>query len=62
MDDDEEDSIVLAQLLTPENDPYDDKVFAEDWNLLFLLTMKMIKLMDFNKFLRLKCVCFLVQS
>ena len=34
MDDDEEDNIVLAQLLTPENDPYDDKVFAEDWNLL----------------------------
>jgi len=24
--------------------------------------MKMIKLMDFNKFLRLKCICFLVQS
>jgi len=34
LDDDEEDNIVLAQLLTPENDPYDDKVFAEDWNLL----------------------------
>jgi len=27
-----------------------------------LLTMKMIKLMDFNKFLRLKRIFFLVQS
>jgi len=24
LDDDEEDNIVLAQLKTPENDPYDD--------------------------------------
>jgi len=35
LDDDEEDNIVLAQLITPENDPYDDKVSAEDRNLLF---------------------------
>jgi len=27
--------IVLAQLITPENDPYDDQVYAEDWNLFF---------------------------
>jgi len=25
----------LAQLITPENDLYDDHVSAEDWNLLF---------------------------
>jgi len=35
LDDDEEDNIVLAQLIIPENDPYDDQVSAEDWNLLF---------------------------
>ena len=35
LDDDVEDNMVLAQLITPENDPYDDQVFAEDWNLLF---------------------------
>jgi len=33
-DDDEKDNIVIAQLITPENGPYDDKVSAEDWNLL----------------------------
>jgi len=33
LDDDEEDNIVLAQLITPENDPYDDHVSAQDWNL-----------------------------
>jgi len=34
-DDDEEDNIVLAQLITPENDLYDDQVSAEDLILLF---------------------------
>jgi len=35
LDDHKEDSIVLVQLITPENDPYHDQVSAEDWNLLF---------------------------
>jgi len=35
LDDDEEDNIVLVQLITSENDPDDNKVSAEDWNLLF---------------------------
>jgi len=35
LDDDEEDNVVLVQLITPENDPYDDQVSAEDWNRLF---------------------------
>jgi len=35
LDEDEEDNIVLAQLITPENDPYDNQVSAEDWNRLF---------------------------
>ena len=33
LDDDEEDNIVLAQLIKLENDPYNDQVSAEDWNL-----------------------------
>ena len=32
---DDEENIVLAQLITPENDPYDNQVSSEDWNLLF---------------------------
>ena len=35
LDNDKEDNIVLAHLITPGNDPYDDQVSAEDWNQLF---------------------------
>ena len=37
LDDEEEDNIVLDYLpeITPENNPYDDQVSAEEWNLLF---------------------------
>ena len=35
LDDNKKDNIVLSQLIIPENDPYDNQVSAEDWNLLF---------------------------
>jgi len=34
LDDNEEDNSVLVQLITPGNDPYDDKISVEDWNLI----------------------------
>jgi len=35
LDNNEEDNMVLAQLITQENDLYNDQVSAEDWNILF---------------------------
>ena len=35
LDDNKKDNIVLSQLIITENDPYDNQVSAEDWNLLF---------------------------
>ena len=35
LDDDKKDNILVTQLITPENNPFDNQVPAEDWNLLF---------------------------
>jgi len=62
-DDDEEDNIVPAQVITPEITRTTTRYLPRiGIYYSMLLTMKMIKLMDFHKLLRLKCYFFLVQS